>query len=215
MASSLSFLWTVVSSKPFAVDLDANWHALEVERLYVLLIESEKSKLIGRKVLDAFSTWAFLWSWLQGCSLSGARLEGPSSAASGSLLARFHTTNASSQGADSLAGRNLVLWQPIASHHVFTGHTDLRIAADTWRHIVSSFLTSPVRLSQPPRQKQTLAMIGSRISLTLYRPNSQLLENVKLAFALKGQYLNNYKHYHHDRHTIGKVFSLPIRWWKV
>ena len=51
--------------------------------------------------------------------------------------------------------------------------------------------------------------------LTLYRPISQLPENVKLAFALKEQYLNNYKRYHHDRHTVGKVFSLRIRWWKV
>ena len=40
MASSLSFLWTMASSEPFAVNLDANWHALEVERLNVLLIES-------------------------------------------------------------------------------------------------------------------------------------------------------------------------------
>ena len=52
-------------------------------------------------------------------------------------------------------------------------------------------------------------------SLTLYRPISQLLENLKLAFALKEQYLNNYKRYHHNRHTVGKVFSLRIRWWKV
>ena len=47
--------------------------------------------------------------------------------------------------------------------------------------------------------------------LSLYRPISQLLENMKLAFALKEQYLNNYKRYHHDRHTVGKVFSLRIR----
>ena len=51
--------------------------------------------------------------------------------------------------------------------------------------------------------------------LTLYRPISQLLEDLKLAFALKEQYLNNYKRYHQDRHTVGKVFSLRIRWWKV
>ena len=51
--------------------------------------------------------------------------------------------------------------------------------------------------------------------LTLYRPISRLLEDSKLAFALKEQYLNNHKRYHHDRHTVGKVFSLRIRWWKV
>ena len=48
--------------------------------------------------------------------------------------------------------------------------------------------------------------------LTLYRPISQLLEDLKFAFALKEQYLNNYKRYHHDRHTVRKVFSLQIRW---
>ena len=47
--------------------------------------------------------------------------------------------------------------------------------------------------------------------LTLYRPISQLPEDSKLAFALKEQYLNNYKRYHHDRHAVGEVFSLRIR----
>ena len=33
----------------------------------------------------------------------------------------------------------------------------------------------------------------------------------KLAFKLKRQYLNDYKLYHHDRHTVGNVFSLRIQ----
>ena len=53
--------------------------------------------------------------------------------------------------------------------------------------------------------------LAGSLRLTLYRPISQLLEDSKLAFALKEQYLNNYKRYHHDRHTVGKVFSLRIR----
>ena len=52
------------------------------------------------------------------------------------------------------------------------------------------------------------------LGLTLYRPIFQLLEGSNLAFALKEQYINNYKRYHHDRHTIGKVFSFRIRWQK-
>ena len=47
--------------------------------------------------------------------------------------------------------------------------------------------------------------------LTLYRRIFQLLEGSSLAFALKEQYLNNYKRYHHVRHTVGKVFSLHIQ----
>ena len=43
--------------------------------------------------------------------------------------------------------------------------------------------------------------------LTLYRRIFQLLEGSSLAIALKEQYLNNYKRYHHVRHTVGKVFS--------
>ena len=62
---------------------------------------------------------------------------------------------------------------------------------------------------------QFFFLIFFTLFLTLYRPISQLLEDLKLAFALKEQYLNNYKRYHHNRHTVGKVFSLRIRWWKV
>ena len=51
--------------------------------------------------------------------------------------------------------------------------------------------------------------------LTLYRLISQLLEDSKLAFALKEQYLNHHKCYDHDRQTVGNVFSLRICWWKV
>ena len=40
-------------------------------------------------------------------------------------------------------------------------------------------------------------------SLTLYRRIFQLLEGSSLAFALKEQYLNNYKRLHHVRHTVG------------
>ena len=51
--------------------------------------------------------------------------------------------------------------------------------------------------------------------LTLYRRIFQLLEGSSLAFALKEQYINNYKRYHHVRHTVGKVFSLRIQRQKV
>ena len=37
----------------------------------------------------------------------------------------------------------------------------------------------------------------------------------RLAFKLKRQYLNDYRIYHHDRHTVGKVFSLRIQSHKV
>ena len=47
--------------------------------------------------------------------------------------------------------------------------------------------------------------------VTLYRRIFQLLEGSSLAFALKEQYINNYKRYHHVRHTVGKVFSLCIQ----
>ena len=50
---------------------------------------------------------------------------------------------------------------------------------------------------------------------TLYRRIFQLLEGSSLAFALKVQYLNNYKRYHHVKHTVGKVFSLRIQRRKV
>ena len=45
--------------------------------------------------------------------------------------------------------------------------------------------------------------------LRVYRPILQLPEYLKLAFQLKRQYLNNYKHYHHDTHTVEKVFNWP------
>ena len=37
----------------------------------------------------------------------------------------------------------------------------------------------------------------------------------KLAFEFRRQYVNDYKLYHHDRHTVGKVFSLRIQLRKV
>ena len=49
----------------------------------------------------------------------------------------------------------------------------------------------------------------------LYRRIFQLLQGSSLAFALKEQYLKNYKRYHHVRHTVGKVFSLRIQQRKV
>ena len=51
------------------------------------------------------------------------------------------------------------------------------------------------------------SLITMTALFTLYRPIPQLLEDLKLAFVLKEQYLNNYKRYHHDRHTVGKVVS--------
>ena len=59
------------------------------------------------------------------------------------------------------------------------------------------------------------SLITGLWKLTLYRRIFQLLEGSSLAFALKEQYLDNYKRYHHVRHTVGKVFSLRIQRRKV
>ena len=72
---------------------------------------------------------------------------------------------------------------------------------EEWDHSISSFTSF---------QKNSLFL-----TLTLYRRIFQFLEGSNLAFALKEQYLNNYKRYHHVGHTVGKVFSLRIQRRKV
>ena len=37
------------------------------------------------------------------------------------------------------------------------------------------------------------------------------VEGSKLAFALKKNYLNNYKRYHHDRHTVNPLSAI----WRI
>ena len=65
------------------------------------------------------------------------------------------------------------------------------------------------------KRKKKKKKSSNRYIIALYRPIFQLFEGSTWAFAFKVKYLNNYKRYHHDRHIVGKVFSLCIRRQKV
>ena len=60
-------------------------------------------------------------------------------------------------------------------------------------------------------RRTALGYAYNRLSVNPLSTDFQLLEGSSLAFAPKEQYLNNYKRYHHVRHTVGKVFSLRIQ----
>ena len=183
----------------------------EVQRL------SRGWRLPGATHSSADLTWIWKWLKIQAPELSDwARKR---RAWAWELLFRLRQTSIGWDTSDS----EETIWDPISSLRRIMPPSDFVL--DSSRSSFSQTKKNwPERLLPGPSTPQTLTQMWNSFSselpsgewnLTLYRRICQLLEGSSLAFALKEQYVKNYKRYHRVRHTVGKVFSLRIQRWKL